>query len=98
MLTRHYAPSLPLRLNALDKNQGEAMLGFGEMPCDLNLSRQKNLQEAASNLFRMMRLLDHSKYKGLAVAPIPFEGLGLAINDRLSRAAADGEEGARNDP
>ena len=97
MLNRHYAPSIPMRLNVLDRKRGEAMLGFGKIPCDLNLSEQGNLQEAAANLFRMMRLLDNPKYNGIAVAPIPLYGLGVAINDRLSRAATCVEEEAKND-
>lgn len=97
MLKRHYAPSIPMRLSALEKQPGEVMLGFGKMPCDLNLSEQGNLQEAAANLFRMMRLLDNPEYCGIAVAPIPQEGLGVAINDRLSRAATCGEEEIKND-
>lgn len=97
MLKRHYAPSIPVRLNAFEKRQGEVMLGFGDKPCDLNLSEQGDLQEAAANLFRMMRLLDNSEYQGIAVAPIPQHGLGVAINDRLSRAATCVEEETKND-
>lgn len=97
MLKRHYAPSIPMRLNAREKRLGEVMLGFGQMGCDLNLSEQGNLQEAAANLFRMMRLLDNPRYRGIAVAPIPSYGLGVAINDRLSRAATCGEEENGND-
>lgn len=89
MFKRHYAPRLPLRLNALESLEGEAFLGFGhEEKATLNLSPSGNLSEAASNLFSMLRDLDNPKFKGIAVMPIPHEGLGLAINDRLSRAAS----------
>lgn len=88
MMARHYAPGLPMRLNVLEKQKGEVLIGFGEMPCDMNLSKQGDLTEAAANLFRMMRLLDiPGNHVAIAVAPIPNYGLGVAINDRLSRAA-----------
>lgn len=92
-MKRHYAPSLPLRLNADSVKPEEALLSFGkhEMKIcreELNLSPTGNLKEAAANLFRYLRQLDNpSKNAGIAVAPIPQEGLGLAINDRLHRAA-----------
>lgn len=88
MLKRHYAPSIPMRLNATAKNEREAFLGFGDMSCDKNLSHRGCLQEAAANLFRMMRELDDISFQAIAVAPIPNRGLGVAINDRLKRAAA----------
>jgi L-threonylcarbamoyladenylate synthase len=59
----------------------------------LNLSETGNLTEAAANLFQMMRQLDKDFYTGIAVMPIPSTGLGVAINDRLQRAAALEEEG-----
>ncbi|MEL7112942.1 MAG: L-threonylcarbamoyladenylate synthase [Pseudomonadota bacterium] len=85
-LLRHYAPRARLRLNAREAEPGEAMLGFGEMPATLNLSVRSNLEEAASNLFAMLRELDKT-YDRIAVAPIPSEGIGEGINDRLTRAA-----------
>jgi L-threonylcarbamoyladenylate synthase len=91
MMRRHYAPHRPLRLNAMDCQTGEALLGFGEagpLPVTLNLSPTGDLTEAAANLFRMMRQLDTDLYAGIAVMPIPSVGLGVAINDRLQRAAA----------
>ena len=91
MMHRHYAPHRPLRLNAMDYRAKEALLGFGEvgsLTVTLNLSTTGNLTEAAANLFRMMRQLDTDPYTGIAVMPIPSEGLGMAINDRLQRAAA----------
>jgi len=88
MMTSHYAPRLPVRLNVVHCETGEAYLGFGNCgECTLNLSPSGDLSEAAANLFRMMRELDTPQYKGIAIAPIPRHGLGLAINDCFSRAA-----------
>ena len=92
-LKSHYAPSIPIRINVKpeDRERGESMLGFGPgMPkrATLNLSKTGDLREAAANLFTMMRALDMPGIRGIAVAPIPNEGLGRAINDRLNRAAA----------
>jgi L-threonylcarbamoyladenylate synthase len=89
-LLSHYAPSLPVRLNAATAEPGEVLLGFGpNAPKDaLNLSAAGDLQEAAANLFAMLRQLDDPKHRAIAVMPIPEAGLGLAINDRLRRAAA----------
>jgi L-threonylcarbamoyladenylate synthase len=89
-LKSHYAPTLPLRLNADHTMPGEAWLGFGDKPqCTLNLSPTQDLKEASRNLFVMLHLLDTPTYTGIAVSPIPHQGLGMAINDRLERAAAD---------
>ena len=85
MLLRHYAPDSPLRMEAGAARRGEAMLGFGAVEGDLNLSPSADLAEAAANLFAMLRRLDGGG--GIAVAPIPERGLGRAINDRLRRAA-----------
>ena len=90
-LTRHYAPSLPVRLDAGGTEPGEAFLAFGLVlgsGATLNLSPTGDLNEAAANLFAMLRTLDAGPWSGIAVAPIPEEGLGVAINDRLRRAAA----------
>ena len=89
MLGRHYAPSTPLRLNALSVKESEILLGFGPTSdrTQFNLSRSGNLVEAAANLFAMLRALDAVAPTCIAVMPIPLEGLGLAINDRLRRAA-----------
>ena len=87
-LKSHYAPHIPLRMNAIEVFEGEALLGFGNAPnAVLNLSETENLTEAAANLFSMMHQLDNHKYTGIAVMPIPMHGLGLAINDRLKRAS-----------
>lgn len=89
-LKRHYAPSIPVRLNADAPEMGEAFLTFGpnaRKKAALNLSRKGDLREAAANLFVMLRALDQPGIRGIAVMPIPDEGLGRAINDRLRRAA-----------
>ena len=92
MLKSHYAPRARLRLQAVSPEQGEAFLGFSTSKnADLNLSPDGNLLEAAANLFAFLRQLDASGVSGIAVAPIPDEGLGEAINDRLQRAAAPGD-------
>jgi L-threonylcarbamoyladenylate synthase len=96
MLTSHYAPNARVRLEALDVRDGEAWLGFGrQQPTGIhlalaaaNLSETGDLIEAAANLFRLLRLLDRSGATTIAVAPIPAQGLGEAIRDRLTRAAA----------
>jgi L-threonylcarbamoyladenylate synthase len=96
MLASHYAPRAPVRLNAHHVDPGEALLAFGPMlPADaeratrtLNLSERGDLIEAAANLFSHLRTLDGTGATAIAVMPIPHEGLGEAINDRLGRAAA----------
>lgn len=102
-MARHYATRTPLRLNAVDVKAGEALLAFGSlkfmgaqdygfaknMPSHLirNLSAEGDLSEAAANLFRMMRDLDQSGASAIAVMAIPEHAVGVAINDRLRRAA-----------
>ncbi len=102
-LLRHYAPSIPVRLNAVDLEPGEALLAFGSIKFmgiksggaakDLpgnkirSLSESGDLHEAAANLFAMLHALDQPENKGIAVMNIPDQGLGIAINDRLKRAA-----------
>jgi L-threonylcarbamoyladenylate synthase len=92
-LVSHYAPRLTLRIDATAPRAGEALLAFGPRPPPdatetLNLSPRGNLNEAAANLFAMMRRLDRPEFTGIAVMPVPDTGLGRAINDRLRRAAA----------
>ncbi|MGB5557706.1 MAG: L-threonylcarbamoyladenylate synthase [Paracoccaceae bacterium] len=87
-LVSHYAPKAALRLNATGRAPGELLLGFGAVDCDLNLSSAGDLTEAAANLFRYLHDLDARPSGGIAVSPIPDHGLGRAINDRLTRAAA----------
>ncbi len=88
-LDKHYAPSIPVRLNAHEPKPGEALIGFDTtVGADINLSPSGDLTEAAANLFQVLRSLDDpTRYSGIAVAPIPKTGIGIAINDRLRRAA-----------
>jgi L-threonylcarbamoyladenylate synthase len=90
MMASHYAPRLPLRLDAEAPEAGEAFLGFGPACADatLNLSPSGDLDEAAANLYAMLHRLDRSDFTAIAVTPIPHEGRGAAINDRLARGAA----------
>ncbi len=88
-LASHYAPRASLRLNAADWFPGEARLGFGGVAdADLDLSPAGDLSEAAANLFDYLHRLDTGGAGTIAVSPVPHRGLGVAINDRLSRAAA----------
>lgn len=92
MLESHYAPDLPIRLNATIAQVGEFMLAFGPTASTgkdvLNLSPVGDLKEAAANLFSFLRRADMPNYERIAVMPIPESGLGIAINDRLRRAAS----------
>jgi L-threonylcarbamoyladenylate synthase len=92
-LASHYAPGRPLRLEARDVSPDEGLLAFGPAPPSgartiLNLSEGGDLVEAAANLFAMLHALDDPRHAAIAVMPIPDTGLGVAINDRLRRAAA----------
>ena len=87
-LSSHYAPKGSIRLNSKVFKKNEVSLGFGEILCDLNLSPKANLTEAAANLFDCLHRLDEMGAEKIAVSPIPEEGIGIAINDRLRRAAA----------
>lgn len=92
MLTSHYAPEAALRLDVTAPDPGEGFLGFGDVTgAALNLSPEGDLIEAAANLFDFLRDLD-GRYDRIAVAPIPNQGIGFAINDRLARAAAPREQ------
>lgn len=89
-LALHYAPEAPVRLEAENIRPGEVLLAFGPPPpgvSTLQLSAAGDLREAAANLFRLLREADRQQPTGIAVAPIPHQGLGEAINDRLRRAA-----------
>lgn len=86
MLARHYAPQASLRLNATARQPSETLIGFGFEYGEPTLSKSGDLAEAARNLYRLLRALDGPDAR-LAVAPIPNTGLGIAINDRLRRAA-----------
>ena len=87
-LASHYAPIGTMRLNVVEPEAGETYLGFGPDNAELTLSAAGDLTEAAANLFQRLHQLDAMGAKRIAVAPIPDRGLGLAINDRLRRAAA----------
>jgi len=97
MLASHYAPRTRIRLHADRLEPGEALLAFGASLPEgaahskktLNLSDRGDLIEAAANLFSHLRALDAAGARAIAVMPVPHEGLGEAINDRLARAAAD---------
>lgn len=106
MLLKHYAPETPVRLNAVDLEPGEALLAFGSdkfmgikgggaatsLPDTQrrNLSEEGDLHAAAANLFAMLKDLDRPEHKAIAVMAVPEQGLGVAINDRLRRAAEAG--------
>jgi L-threonylcarbamoyladenylate synthase len=87
-LESHYAPSKPVRLSATTCEDGEYLIGFGAIAGDINLSESGNLEEAAATLFAALHIADASSAARIAVAPVPMEGVGAAINDRLKRAAA----------
>lgn len=95
MLASHYAPRATVRLDAREVAPGEALLAFGSayLPgleaaaAVMNLSPTADLDEAAANLFGYLRTLDARGPRAIAVMPVPEEGLGEAINDRLRRAA-----------
>jgi len=97
MLTSHYAPGLPVRLNADAPDQKkyghEILLAFGDCVTKgfdkvLWLSKTGDDREAAANLFAKLHEADQPRFDGIAIAPIPDHGLGLAINDRMKRASA----------
>jgi len=95
-LSSHYAPRARLRLNAHEVQDHEAILGFGpDMPVtsrlSINLSESGDLIQAAARLFSALHELDQSGVETIVVMPIPHDGLGEAINDRLTRAAAPRE-------
>jgi L-threonylcarbamoyladenylate synthase len=93
MLPSHYAPNLPIRLDATSVAADEALLAFGPAMISrnaarhLNLSERGDLDEAAANLFAMLHQLDKPEFSAIAVMPVPETGLGVAINDRLRRAS-----------
>lgn len=89
MLSSHYAPNSQIRLNVTELERDEVLLGFGDIDkASFNLSPTGDLTEAAANLFKMLHDIDKSSSGKIAISPIPDKGLGLAINDRLKRAAA----------
>ena len=87
-LMHHYAPSKPVRLDATEARDGEWLIGFGPIAGDASLSARGDLNEAAMRLFELLHEADISGASRIAFAPVPDQGLGIAINDRLRRAAA----------
>jgi len=87
-LASHYAPSKPIRLHASNADEDEFLIGFGAVEGDANLSRLGDLVEAAANLFDLLHVADAAPHSRIAVAGVPNEGIGAAINDRLRRASA----------
>ncbi len=85
-LQSHYAPSKPLRLNAAAADEDEFLIGFGPVAGAASLSPSGDLAEAAARLFDLLHQADASPNARIAVAPVPGDGLGIAINDRLQRA------------
>ncbi|ODP38672.1 L-threonylcarbamoyladenylate synthase [Sphingomonas turrisvirgatae] len=86
-LASHYAPRKPLRLNAVDRRPGEWLIGFGSIAGDDTLSASGDLVEAAARLFDALHCADASPASAIAIAPVPDAEIGVAINDRLKRAA-----------
>lgn len=86
-LASHYAPRKPLRLNATEARDGEWLIGFGAVVGDDTLSASGDLKQAAARLFDALHRADASDRSGIAVATVPEDGIGVAINDRLNRAA-----------
>lgn len=86
-LAAHYAPAKPLRINATSAREGEWLIGFGDVTGDVSLSVSGDLREAAARLFALLHAADINDHPAIAIAPVPETGLGIAINDRLRRAA-----------
>ena len=87
-LASHYAPGKPVRLDADTATADEFHIGFGGVAGDFNLSPAGDCADAAARLYAALHLAARSPRRRVAVAPIPDEGIGVAINDRLRRAAA----------
>ena len=91
-LASHYAPNAAVRINATTKQDREILIGFGAVSgADISLSEMGSVSEAAANLFAVLHRADAMAATGqtIAISPVPMMGLGLAINDRLERAAGD---------
>jgi L-threonylcarbamoyladenylate synthase len=86
-LESHYAPNKALRLNATEAAFDEWLIGFGDVAGDVSLSATGDLVEAAAKLFDLLHAADANHRPKIAIAPIPIDGIGEAINDRLRRAA-----------
>lgn len=87
-LASHYAPGKPVRLGAGSVGEGEFLIGFGAVAGDVSLSASGDLAEAAARLYDCLHRAAAAAQPRIAVAPVPDEGIGAAINDRLRRAAA----------
>lgn len=87
-LASHYAPSKPLTLDCALPADNSFHIGFGAGACHYNLSEKADLTEAAANLFAALHAADASAFPAISVTPVPADGIGIAINDRLRRAAA----------
>lgn len=87
-LASHYAPRKPLRLDAIQSEDGEFLIGFGPIKGDVSLSESGDPIEAAARLFDLLHQADATPQPRIAVAPIPGKGIAAAIRDRLKRAAA----------
>jgi len=87
-LASHYAPGKPVRLGALMADADEFMIGFGDVAGDFTLSASGDLAEAAAGLYQALHIAAAADRPRIAVAPVPEVGIGIAINDRLRRAAA----------
>jgi L-threonylcarbamoyladenylate synthase len=87
-MARHYSPGKPVRLGAAEAETGEFHIGFGGVPGDISLSPTGDLAEAASRFYACLHLAAAASQQRIAVAPIPQQGMGAAINDRLQRAAS----------
>lgn len=87
-LASHYAPGKPVRLNAIAAEADEFHIGFGAVAGDCSLSAGADMAEAAARLYAALHDAAAAAQPRIAVAPIPDEGIGAAINDRLRRAAA----------
>ena len=91
MLKRHYSPGIPIKLNQVRAKDNDAFIVFGKKYKKgknvFNLSSKSDLNEAARNLYKILRLIKKKNYKMICVSLIPHIGIGLAINDRLNRAA-----------
>ena len=91
MLKKHYSPGIPVILGAKPENSKQAYIVYGNKYKNkanyFNLSKKANLNEAAANLYKTMRMIKKMGFKKIFVAKIPNKGVGLAINDRLKRAS-----------
>ncbi|MCX7284532.1 MAG: L-threonylcarbamoyladenylate synthase [Novosphingobium sp.] len=93
-LASHYAPGKPVRLNVTEAREGEFLIGFGAVVGQVSLSGTGDLAQAAARLYACLHLAAAAPERLIAVAPVPDEGIGSAINDRLQRAAAEPQSGS----